>query len=330
MGRVVPLADGLVQVVLRESLAVWRGDRFVLRDAAATRTLGGGTILDPLPPQRYRRSEQRLAVLRALGRPTVAAQLASLVDVSVEGVDVRSFARAGNVPDASAIAAETRAVHVTTPHGEFLLSQPVWEAHGNAAVLALEKFHRAHSDLLGLDRARLRRMALPKLDDALFRALVDALVKGGRVRESGGILHLPTHDNALSASERALVEEAMPYLVEGRFDPPWVRDLARDLRKPEEQLRSALVRAAKRGELYQVVHDLFYHPATLGELARCVSDLEREHGAIAAATFRDSTGLGRKRAIQILEYFDRIGYTRRVRDRRMVREGSPLAASRPS
>ncbi|MBP7326875.1 MAG: SelB C-terminal domain-containing protein, partial [Alicycliphilus sp.] len=31
------------------------------------------------------------------------------------------------------------------------------------------------------------------------------------------------------------------------------------------------------------------------------------------------TGLGRKRAIQILEYFDRIGFTRRVADMHRLR-----------
>jgi selenocysteine-specific elongation factor len=86
------------------------------------------------------------------------------------------------------------------------------------------------------------------------------------------------------------------------------------------------MRAAKRGELYQVVRDLFYHPAAIHDLARCVAELEREHGEVAAAAFRDKIGLGRKRAIQVLEYFDRIGFTRRVRDNRSIRPGSPLAA----
>ena len=50
--------------------------------------------------------------------------------------------------------------------------------------------------------------------------------------------------------------------------------------------------------------------------------LAREHGAVNAARYRDAVGLGRKRAIQILEYFDRIGYTRRVHDTHMLRQDS--------
>jgi len=43
------------------------------------------------------------------------------------------------------------------------------------------------------------------------------------------------------------------------------------------------------------------------------------------AAFRDAVGLGRKRSIQILEYFDRIGLTRRFGDRRQVRPDNALA-----
>ena len=45
---------------------------------------------------------------------------------------------------------------------------------------------------------------------------------------------------------------------------------------------------------------------------------------VRAAAFRDRIGLGRKRAIQILEFFDRIGYTRRARDDHRIRGDSLL------
>jgi selenocysteine-specific elongation factor len=46
---------------------------------------------------------------------------------------------------------------------------------------------------------------------------------------------------------------------------------------------------------------------------------------IQVAAFRDTVGLGRKRSIQILEYFDRIGLTRRMGDKRQIRLDSALA-----
>jgi selenocysteine-specific elongation factor len=53
-----------------------------------------------------------------------------------------------------------------------------------------------------------------------------------------------------------------------------------------------------------------------------VAAIAREHGAASAARYRDAVGVGRKRAIQILEFFDRVGFTRRVQDSHVLRRDS--------
>ena len=68
--RVDPGESQLVSLTLDRPLAVCRGDRFVIRDASAQRTLGGGTALDVLPlgsvARRGRRAPARLQLLAAL------------------------------------------------------------------------------------------------------------------------------------------------------------------------------------------------------------------------------------------------------------------------
>ena len=77
-----------------------------------------------------------------------------------------------------------------------------------------------------------------------------------------------------------------------------------------------------QGELYQIVRDLFYHRDCVRELRRVLDGLTDRHGVVHAARYRDAIGVGRKRAIQILEFFDRVGYTRRTRDARVLRVDS--------
>ena len=48
-------AGALAQLVLDRAIGALAGDRFILRDQSAARTLGGGVVLDPFPPQRGRR-----------------------------------------------------------------------------------------------------------------------------------------------------------------------------------------------------------------------------------------------------------------------------------
>ena len=114
----------------------------------------------------------------------------------------------------------------------------------------------------------------------------------------------------MSDDETALAGALLPLLAEGRYDPPWVRDLARLRGEPEERVRLLLRKLLRRGEVAQVVKDLFYHRDRVRELATLARGLAAAPAGLNAAAFRDATGLGRKRAIQILEFFDRVGYTR--------------------
>jgi selenocysteine-specific elongation factor len=127
----------------------------------------------------------------------------------------------------------------------------------------------------------------------------------------------------LSECESAAAARLLPALLAGRYDPPWVRDLAKQFEMPEEGVRALLRKLARAGQLSQVMPDLFYHPAPLAELARIVAELPDAQ----ASNFRDATGLGRKRAIQLLEFFDRVGYTRRVRNSHLLRPHASWAGT---
>ena len=88
-----------------------------------------------------------------------------------------------------------------------------------------------------------------------------------------------------------------------------------------------LARVAQRGELFQVVKDLYYSTATMARLTAIAREVAAANGGeVVAARFRDATQLGRKRAIQILEHFDRIGLSRRVGDLHRLRPDSTLFA----
>jgi selenocysteine-specific elongation factor len=90
-------------------------------------------------------------------------------------------------------------------------------------------------------------------------------------------------------------------------------------------MRVTIARLAQHGEVYQVVRDLVYDAPTMHRLAQLARHVAtHQQGTVTAARFRDATGLGRKRAIQILEFFDRIGILRRVGDEHKVRTDTRL------
>ena len=330
-----PGRTGLAQLVLPQPLAAWHGDRLILRDAAGQRIIGGGRVLDSRAPVRYRRTPQRLQLLQALQRPALRDRLAGLLETGEHGVDLRQWQQVFGLASVSAFDASLQ----TLPHrrlaGDFIIGEPAWQHLRRTVLETLGAYHQNATDEIGPDAARLRRLARLRMDDAHWRLLLDALVKEGSVAQSGAFVHLPEHGSQLAARDETLLQRLTPHLMEAGAQGAWVRDLAEHIGEPAANLRPAMARLARSGHLYQVVKDLYLDAATAARLAALVRQLALADTEAAKATdaqqtsnslpiltvarFRDASGLGRKRAVQMLEFFDRIGLCRRVGDTHVLR-----------
>ena len=313
------------QLLLNAPAHAVHGDRVVLRDQSAQRTLGGGRVLDPFAPPRNRHRQARLAVLRALSGETLEDILPALLPSAINGLEPASLERQFNRPRQTWRLPE-EAVEINTRVGPRLFDRGTWDYLEQSLVAALQRFHETQPDELGPDRDRLRRYALPQLERPVYLALLEQALAAGKIEASGPWLHLPGHRVRLSEEEEALKARLWPLLESARFNPPWVRDLAGALDIEEDRVRHLLRKLSRIGELQQVVKDLFYPDATIRQLANQILDMERQAGVIRAAAFRDQIQLGRKRSIQLLEHFDRIGLTRRFGNERKIRPDSALAS----
>ena len=310
-----------VQLVFERPVCAAPGDRFIVRDAQATHTLGGGVVLDPAAPARKRRSFERLRWLSAVESLHRGGDVAPLLEAAPHGLKMIDLVRLTGLPMENIVLPED-AVTIDAAKDRFVFHPQLWSDLRNRAIAALLRFHSQVPDEPGPDIGRLRRIALPELPDGLWRALIAALVYERLMIRSGPWLHLPEHSVALSDEDQALAQKLQPLILAGKFDPPWVRDLAAASREPEERVREVLRKSVTQGAVFQVVRDLFYDRECIGELAAIITQMARELGVVDAARYRDALGLGRKRTIQILEFFDRVGYTRRVKDSHVLRHDS--------
>ena len=320
-----PGTEALAQLVLDAPAVVQPGDRIIVRNAQANDTIGGAMVLDPYAPARKRRSEARLAYLAALEHWVTTHDSGPLLAEAPHGLPRSQLVRLTGL-EQPPIPLDAKALPAADGDS-LLVSAPAWQALQSQVLQALQRFHSVAPDEPGINAARLRRMALPSLQhgvhDALYTGVIAALLAGQHISSTGAWLHLPGHSVQLGDAEQALSQRLLPAIAEGRYDPPWVRDLARDHGSAEEVVRQLLKKLARQGVVFQVVKDLFYGAAQVDALAALIAELatHAERGAVEAAAFRDATGLGRKRAIQILEFFDKVGYTRRVRDTHVLRPG---------
>jgi selenocysteine-specific elongation factor len=331
MGRVALLEDdklaaggsGLAQLVLEEKVGAQAGDRVILRDPSATRTVAGATVIDPFGPPRNRRSERRRAELAALDDADAAA-LPKLLRLEAGFVEAARFGQSRNLRPAEV---------------ERLLSAAGGEALGGygflAATLAaarldivesLEAFHLAKADAPGLQPERLRLILKKRWPAPVFRVLLDREVRAKAVMVDGPFLRMPGHSLTLSPRDEALWKKISVDLVRERFKPPRVRDFAQTYGAPEPDTRKLLQRLARLGRVVEVAPDQYFLRPVVAEMIAIAHAFGRD---FSAAEFRDKLDNGRKVAILILEFFDRHGVTvrrgdlRRTVPQKLEQYGSP-------
>jgi selenocysteine-specific elongation factor len=162
----------------------------------------------------------------------------------------------------------------------------------------------------------------PALDAALAAA-----IEAGHVVRDGAVLRLPQHRPQLGRDDERLWQRVEPLLAVDDLRPPRVRELAEALGIEPEATARHLKRFERFGRVAPVAANRYFLPGTvarLADLARELADDDPE-GSFIAASFKDRSGVGRNLTIEILEYLDRIGVTRRVGDRRIVLRGGDAA-----
>jgi selenocysteine-specific elongation factor len=320
-----PGAEKFVQLVLDKPIAAAAGDRFVLRDISAQRTIGGGRFLDLRAPGRRRRTDARRAQLGALAMEHPGQVLAALIDRAPHHVNLPDFARDHALADAelARIAEALGVVSIATKDGAIGVAPATWLRLKRALHGALEAFHQDNPDLPGIGFEHLRLQLDPRLPAAAFASLLHGAARAGDVALDGAWVKLAGHEARLTPQDEHLWGRVAPLLGEGeRFRPPRVRDIAGALDVREEDIRRLAKQMTRMGRMDEVAHDHFFLRDTVAEMVRICIDLaaDAEKGEFTAAQFRDRVNNGRKVAIQILEFFDRHGVTLRRGDlRRMNR-----------
>ena len=327
--RDAPLQPGesaLVQLVLDQPVGALHGDRFIVRDQSARRTLGGGRVLDPFAPERGCRKPQRFELLAALEADTPQAALDRLLPCSPAGVDLGWFARLYQLDDAAlAPLLDASAAKLLRGGGESRAFSPAhWQQIAEQALTALARYHERQPDSAGANLQELRSLMPQRPALATVASALDTALLEQRVLRVGARYQLGGHQVSLSPAEQQLWERSRPLLDAAGLAPPQVPELARDLHVDEDALRSLFCRLARMGQLHRVRREVFFLPHTVAHLAAQTEALAstQARGVVTVGPFRETTGLHRNLGIPMLEFFDRSGFTMRLRDGRRVRRDS--------
>jgi selenocysteine-specific elongation factor len=328
-----PGEDALAQIVLDAPVGALWGDRFVIRDASAQRTVGGGRVLDPFPPRRGGRKPERAGILAAHAHDDHGDALRALLGAELGGLDLGQFRLARNLGDAEAQAllSECAVAEVALPRQRLGFAPHRWDEIKAGLLSSLASHHERYPDTWGATAEELAEGALPNPLHPVAMAAFKALIEDGKVRRTGQLLQLPGREIRLAPADESLWSDIRGVLGSAGLDPPRVTVLAERLGLAEDEVRPLLDKLGRIGWLCRASKAYYVLPGVAARLAAEARRVAGENPArvLTVGRFREATGISRHATMPMLEFFDRVGFTRRLHEGREIRDEWPEAAALP-
>ncbi len=299
-----PGGSALVRLVLEEPIVARGGDRFVLRSYSPVSVIGGGWVLDPLPPG------GRAVWPEGIDSREPSARLRALVARRPRGTQEALLPVLLGVPPAEAGAAVSSLKLVRV--GGVLVSSDLVAEASRAALAAVRGWHQAHPSDPGMPSETLRQ-GLGRHGPAAVAA-VDRLLKAKTLITSGGLIHEPEF-RPTAAGGDAMLDRLVAAIEGAGLTPPTVAELEASLGL--RAVSDALRLAARGGRIVAVERDRYFSKTVLIRFVTVIRTLGAA-GEISPGAVRNETGLSRKFVIPLLEWADAEGLTVRRGDGRVA------------
>jgi selenocysteine-specific elongation factor len=314
----------LAQLIIDGPISCCRGDRFILRDSSESTTLGGGIVLDPYAVYSSSLSKTAKNYLRAMELPTQQQTLHKLLIDQQGPVNLSLFKQACNLQDADLAAVLQQAdlpdksKAFSLQGQDYLVANQYWENVEKTIIDYVQCWHGENPGAEGIQASVLLVGLQPVSDSSLFWSVLDNLLERGLLRRANGCISIKGFKSRRSAQERQqwqLIERALSQYSQ---QIPTLANLQNDLQLDSKSLDAVLHRAVVEGRLFKLGSKRFVLFEQLSRFALGVNQVAVDLPRFSVADIKNHLQLGRNSSVELLEYFDHIGFTRRHGQSRAV------------
>ncbi len=327
-----PGQTAIVQLLFEIPVAVWPGDRYVVRSYSPATTIGGGQVLGNQPPRKRKRATDEdqaanAAVFAVLQHGTVEEQILLFLEESrtagltADDLAIRLGIFGKQLKKVLTAPLSTRKIVVVDSAAQRYLAKTVSDGVEETLLANLAAFHRDNPLHSGLSKEELRSSLGRRVEQKVFQFCLGELLKKEQVIQEESEVRLTSHRVALQADEKALQWDLEDwYRQKGLATATFRESMDHFAHIPENMVKEVLALLLRQGQLIKISESLYYHADTINNLAQEIITFISREGEIDAPRFKELTGLSRKFSIPLLEYFDKIKLTIRVGDTRILRK----------
>lgn len=312
------------QFRLQRPLAFVAKDRFVIRSYSPIITIGGGSIINPLPSKKKQHSQEALKELSILNQGSNREIIEQHIKNSkLIGSDTKQLCILSNLAKADVenimkkLLSDKLIFKFDVDKGLFIHIE--YYNHAKKRIeAALEDYHSRFPLRPGMMKEELKSRLSVVIRERLFNQILNRLVKEDLIVKEKDIIRLKNYKVELFEDQQRVISRIEEIYKNGSLEPPYFKDLDKDLtNKAGKDLLEVMV---KNHILVKVKEDLYFHHNAIKELEEKLIKSLHEKGEITTSELKELTGVSRKYTIPLIEYFDKIQLTVRVGDKRVLRK----------
>ena len=328
MGKeeIKPGENGLAQLVLEQKDVVVAGDRFVLRSYSPVTTIGGGMIIDPLPPKHKRLDKNALQEMQILQSGSLEQKIEiALNRTGFTGTNPRHLSfRLGVsiklINEALRELFSKKTALITDKEETNIISALFYGKLENNVVEILRRYHQKNPLREGVSKEELKASLTGEASPKLFHMLLQNLGAKKAIAVEKETVRLFIHKVQLADDLNLIRQSITETYNDAGLMPPALSEVLGKFPDKRKEAQSIINLMFKEGALIKINEESAFAKAALDKLRHDYKALLTKDGKATPASFKELTGLSRKYIIPLMEYFDASKLTVRVGDHRILRE----------
>ncbi|MBN1972109.1 MAG: selenocysteine-specific translation elongation factor [Sedimentisphaerales bacterium] len=298
-------------------------DRFILRSLSPVHTLGGGMIIEAVS-NKYKRNqpdivqdlkEREKAVLN--NRDFVEYAIKNAKEYAVGKTDISI--RTKILPDKveRILGGLIKDGIVLNLESKFYIHRDTSLNIQQQLISIVNNFHNENPESPGITLEQMYEIS--GLKKEVFDGILTILRSQNRLIERKNRLALAEHKETFSDSEGKLIQEVESLFKKQPFNPPEIQEVVEHTKASQENIRKIFKILVEQQKLVRIENDMFFHSDAVGQARETLISYINQQGGLESVKFKYLLNTTRKFAIPLLDYFDRIGLTRRTGYTRYLR-----------
>ena len=321
-----PGDETAAQLRLDAPVSLVKDDRFVIRSYSPIRTIGGGLVLNPIPPKHKRFRPETVQGLLDIPKKSPEDLLAYYIhQADFLGASISDLVLMTNITEKSLLhilqgLLSNKTVLIMDRDNRIYIHDNSFQRLRQSLRQNLEDYHNAYPLKAGMPKEELKTKLPPSISPKLFNLLINYMLKEKEIAAAEDTVHLASHKVALKADQASIRDKILSTYRETRLQPPYFKELRKELNTDSDRAKDVLMLLVEEGRLIKVKEDLYFETSAVKALEKQLVDFLMVKGEISTPQFKEMTGASRKFVIPLIEYFDSQNLTIRIGDIRKLRK----------